>query len=311
MCHLHSYLHQKGANPKCHLHRICTRICTLSVQIAHWICTTQKRICTNQTCISAEICVFGANHLYEWCNPMHNLPQKWCKWDVQFAPKWCKSNVQFAQNDTNIWCIAPFWCKYGANCTWKMVQIAPGKRCKLHLENVRFAPAIAGVGVPLQWPHLTPSKAPNPTPSKWAPAGPSNPGPEPLKIDKSNPPKTPHRVKKPPRAIFFPGKFLDSIDVLGWHINNFSATPVTDPPGRVYPILPAGYPDENTYIPWVPRTQHINFWPLATGRETPGHPVGRPPPQPGQSPEKLFMFMCLFLSWKSICKNDLRNLETN
>ena len=42
-------------------------------------------------------------------------------------------------------------------------------------------------------------------------------------------------------------------------------------------FLPAGYPDENVYIPWVPHTAH-KLWPLATGRETPGHPVGRPPP---------------------------------
>ena len=47
------------------------------------------------------------------------------------------------------------------------------------------------------------------------------------------------------------------------------------------------------------RTQHINFWPLATGRETPGHPVGRPPPHPGSHRKNLFMFMCLFLSCPS------------
>ena len=45
-------------------------------------------------------------------------------------------------------------------------------------------------------------------------------------------------------------------------------------------------------------TKHINFWPLATGRETPGHPVGRPAPHPGSHRKNLFMFMCLFLSWK-------------
>ena len=74
-----------------------------------------------------------------------------------------------------------------------------------------------------------------------------------------------------------------------WHINDFSVTPVTDPPGRV---------------PWTKmfmflgfRTQHINFWPVATGRETPGHPLGRPPPHPGSHWNNLFMFMCLFLSW--------------
>ena len=45
------------------------------------------------------------------------------------------------------------------------------------------------------------------------------------------------------------------------------------------------------------RTQHINFWPLATGRETPPPPGRETLPPPGQSPENLFVFMCLFLSW--------------
>ena len=49
--------------------------------------------------------------------------------------------------------------------------------------------------------------------------------------------------------------------------------------------LPAGYPDENVYVPWVPRTAHKLL--------TPGHRSGDPwppgretPPPPGQSPEK-------------------------
>ena len=50
------------------------------------------------------------------------------------------------------------------------------------------------------------------------------------------------------------------------------------------PILPAGYPDENVYVPWVPHTAHKLL--------TPGHRSGDPwspgretPPPPGQSPE--------------------------
>ena len=54
------------------------------------------------------------------------------------------------------------------------------------------------------------------------------------------------------------------------HINNFLATPVTDPPGGV----------ENVYIPRVPQTAHKHL--------TPGHPIGRPPPlSPMQSPDKV------------------------
>ena len=122
-----------------------------------------------------NMCFFGANQLFEWC-----------KSNVQFAPKMvqmrcatctkmvqikcaiCTKMVQISGAICTwispVWC--KLWCKNGANCTWKMVQIAPGKRCKLHLENVQFASAIAGVGVQIQWPHPTPSKAPNPSPSK-------------------------------------------------------------------------------------------------------------------------------------------------
>ena len=45
------------------------------------------------------------------------------------------------------------------------------------------------------------------------------------------------------------------------------------------PVLPAGYPDGNVCVPWVSHTAHK--------RLTPGPPVGRPPPPPGQSPEKI------------------------
>ena len=43
-------------------------------------------------------------------------------------------------------------------------------------------------------------------------------------------------------------------------------------------ILPAGCPDANVYVPWVPHTAHKLLTP--GHRETPGHPVGRPPPPP-------------------------------
>ena len=83
-----------------------------------------------------------------------------------------------------------------------------------------------------------------------------------------------------------------------WHINNFSVTPVTDPPGREPDSSRQGTRTK-TFMFLGFRTQHINFWPLANGRETPP-PVGRPPPPLGSHRKKLFMFMCLFLylnSW--------------
>ena len=70
-----------------------------------------------------------------------------------------------------------------------------------------------------------------------------------------------------------------------------------------YPILPAGHPDENVYIPWVPHRAHKLLtlghrsgdpWP--PGRETPGHPVRRPPP-PGQSPQKFVYPVLPFLAF--------------
>ena len=81
-----------------------------------------------------------------------------------------------------------------------------------------------------------------------------------------------------------------------WHINNFSVTPVTDPPGRE-PDSSRPVTRTKTFMFLGFRTQHINFWPLATGRETPPPPSREGPPPPGQSPKNLFMFMCLFLSW--------------
>ena len=83
-----------------------------------------------------------------------------------------------------------------------------------------------------------------------------------------------------------------------WHINNFSVTPVTDPPGREPDSSRPGTRTK-TFMFLGFRTQHINFWPLATDRETPP-PTGREtPPHPGSHRKILFMFMCLFLSWKS------------
>ena len=77
-----------------------------------------------------------------------------------------------------------------------------------------------------------------------------------------------------------------------WHINNFSVTPVTDPPGRVPDILPAGYPDENVYIPWVPHTAHKLL--------TPGHRSGDPWPPGRETPPtravtgKICLCLCAF-----------------
>ena len=55
-----------------------------------------------------------------------------------------------------------------------------------------------------------------------------------------------------------------------WHINNFSVTPVTDPPGRVPESSRPGTRTKMFMFLGF-RTQHINFWP-------PGHRSGDPPP---------------------------------
>ena len=68
-----------------------------------------------------------------------------------------------------------------------------------------------------------------------------------------------------------------------WHINNFSVTPVTDPPGRVPD--PAGIPHKAHKL-LTPGHQSGDPWP--PGRET--------PPHPGSHQKDLSMFMCLFLS---------------
>ena len=84
-----------------------------------------------------------------------------------------------------------------------------------------------------------------------------------------------------------------------WHMHNFSVTPVTDPPGREPDSSRPGTRTK-TFMFLGFRTQHINFWPLATGLETPPPPPGREtPPRPGSHRKNLFMFMCLFLSWES------------
>ena len=87
----------------------------------------------------------------------------------------------------------------------------------------------------------------------------------------------------------------------------WSLGPLGIPRSPRSPILPAGYPNPPGRVTESSRpgtrtkmfmflgfrTQHINFWPRATSRETPGHPVGRPlatrsgdPPPPGQSLER-------------------------
>ena len=69
-----------------------------------------------------------------------------------------------------------------------------------------------------------------------------------------------------------------------WHINNFSVTPVTDPP--------AGYPDKNVYLPWVPHTAHKLL--------TPGHRSGDPWPPGRETPPtravagKICLCLCAF-----------------
>ena len=88
-----------------------------------------------------------------------------------------------------------------------------------------------------------------------------------------------------------------------WQINNFCVTPVTNPPGRVPDILPAGYPDEHAYIPWVPHTAHKLL--------TPGHRSGDPWPPGWEVPPtravtgKICLCLCAFSFPESPhpCKN--------
>ena len=82
-----------------------------------------------------------------------------------------------------------------------------------------------------------------------------------------------------------------------WNINNFSVTSVTDPPGREPDSSRPGTRTKTLMFLGF-RTQHINFWPLATGRETPPPPGRESAPRPGSHRKNLFMFMCLFLSWR-------------
>ena len=63
-----------------------------------------------------------------------------------------------------------------------------------------------------------------------------------------------------------------------WHIKNLchpghrSSRPGTR-------FLPAGYPDENVYVPWAPHTARKLLTPgHRSGDPPPTHPVGRPPP---------------------------------
>ena len=61
-------------------------------------------------------------------------------------------------------------------------------------------------------------------------------------------------------------------------------------------FLPARYPDENIYVPWVPHTAHQLLTPGHRSGDPPP-PPGRetPPPRPGSHQGNLFVFMCLFL----------------
>ena len=98
------------------------------------------------------------------------------------------------------------------------------------------------------------------------------------------------KIKLP--EIFFRFRFRNSTDrgqkrhINIWHINNFSVTPVTDPPGRV--------PDPPGRVPGRKCLCSLGSAHSLSG--DPGHPVGRPPPHPGSHRNNLFMFMCLFLS---------------
>ena len=73
------------------------------------------------------------------------------------------------------------------------------------------------------------------------------------------------------------------------HIKLFPVAPVTGPPGRVS--------GQKVYVPWVPRIAHKTL--------TPGLPVGRPPGHRRGHWPKRFMFMCLFLSWRPSCCQDI------
>ena len=78
-----------------------------------------------------------------------------------------------------------------------------------------------------------------------------------------------------------------------WHINNLSVTPGhrSSRPGTRF--LPAGYPDENVYVPWVPPAAHELL--------TPGHRSGDPPPTRSGDPPpgravtgKICLCLCAF-----------------
>ena len=60
-------------------------------------------------------------------------------------------------------------------------------------------------------------------------------------------------------------------------------------------FLPAGYPDENVYVPWVPHTAHKLLTPGHRSGEPPPppHPVGRPPPARAVT-GKICLCLCAF-----------------
>ena len=78
-----------------------------------------------------------------------------------------------------------------------------------------------------------------------------------------------------------------------WHINNFSVTPVTDPPGREPDSSRPGTRTK-TFMFLGFRTQHINSWPLATGRETPTPPGRETPPPARAVTGKICLCLCAF-----------------
>ena len=76
-----------------------------------------------------------------------------------------------------------------------------------------------------------------------------------------------------------------------WHINNFSVTPGTDPPGREPDSSRPGTRTK-TFIFLGFCTQHINFWPLATGRETPPPTRSGDPPPARAVTGKICLCLC-------------------
>ena len=58
------------------------------------------------------------------------------------------------------------------------------------------------------------------------------------------------------------------------------------------PVFPAGHPEENVYVPWVLHIAHKHL--------SPGHPVGRAPSSPRQSPDEI-VYVYVPFPFLSIC----------